>query len=113
MIVPLLAVAASAVVWWLVYRDLVRHPLDAMALVLYYLALGRTPASRATLAELAFPVTAALVGVLAFATRPEPTQWMGIAIVLASVVGLAMHEQRAARPAVRAGLVAQAAPSRR
>jgi drug/metabolite transporter (DMT)-like permease len=83
------------------------------AMVLYYLALGRTPASRATLAELAFPVTAALVGVLAFATRPEPTQWMGIAIVLASVVGLAMHEQRAARPAVRAGLVAQAAPSRR
>ncbi|WP_236827224.1 MULTISPECIES: hypothetical protein [unclassified Blastococcus] len=39
MIAPLLAVAASAVVWALVYRALVRHPLDAMALVLYYLAL--------------------------------------------------------------------------
>ena len=35
------------------------------AMVLYYLALGRTPASRATLAELAFPLTAALVGVVA------------------------------------------------
>jgi hypothetical protein len=38
-IVPLLAVAASAVVWALVYRSLVSHPLDAMALTLYYLAL--------------------------------------------------------------------------
>jgi len=38
-IVPLLAVAASFVVWALVYRSLVHHPLDAMALTLYYLAL--------------------------------------------------------------------------
>jgi len=38
-IVPLLAVAASMVVWALVYRSLVHHPLDAMALTLYYLAL--------------------------------------------------------------------------
>ena len=47
------------------------------AMVLYYLALGRTPASRATLAELAFPLTAALVGVAAFGARPSPTQWLG------------------------------------
>ena len=39
MVVPLLAVAASVVVWALVYRSLVRHPLDAMAISLYYLAL--------------------------------------------------------------------------
>ena len=32
-----------------------------LALLLYYRALGHTPASRATLAELAFPLTAALV----------------------------------------------------
>jgi hypothetical protein len=38
-IVPVLAVAASFVVWALVYRSLVRHPLDAMAITLYYLAL--------------------------------------------------------------------------
>lgn len=71
-----------------------------LALVLYYLALGRTPASRATLAELAFPLTAALVGVVAFGTRPGPTQWLGIGIVLVTVVALALHEQRADRPAV-------------
>lgn len=39
MIVALLAVAASIAVWGLVYRSLVRHPLDAMAITLYYLAL--------------------------------------------------------------------------
>jgi hypothetical protein len=39
LIVPLLAVAASFVVWALVYRGLVRHPLDPLAITLYYLAL--------------------------------------------------------------------------
>lgn len=72
------------------------------AMVLYYLALGRTPASRATLAELAFPLTAAMVGVVAFGTRPEASQWLGIAMVLATVVTLALHERRAARPSVAA-----------
>jgi len=71
-----------------------------LALVLYYLALGHTPASRATLAELAFPLTAALIGITVFATRPTRTQWLGITIVLATVVALALHEQRAKRPAV-------------
>jgi drug/metabolite transporter (DMT)-like permease len=70
------------------------------AMVLYYLALGRTPASRATLAELAFPLTAALVGVVALGARPTSSQWLGMAVVLASVVGLALHEQRSTRPAV-------------
>jgi hypothetical protein len=37
--VPLLAVVASFVVWGLVYRSLVHHPLDAMAITLYYLAM--------------------------------------------------------------------------
>ncbi|WP_226963792.1 DMT family transporter [Nostocoides sp. F2B08] len=71
-----------------------------LALVLYYLALGRTPASRATMAELAFPLTAAFIGVVAFAARPTPTQWLGFVIVLVTVVALAIHEQRAEHPAV-------------
>ena len=85
-----------------------------IALVLYYLALGRTPASRATLAELAFPLTAAVVGILAFGARPTATQWLGVAIVLASVVGLALHEQRSSRPSVDAPVRAEDAltPSR-
>ncbi|WP_369132310.1 hypothetical protein [Modestobacter sp. I12A-02662] len=39
MLVPLLAVVASALVWVWVYRSTVGHPLDPMALTLYYLAL--------------------------------------------------------------------------
>lgn len=70
------------------------------AMVLYYLALGRTPASRATLAELAFPLTAALVGVVAFDARPTTSQWVGFAVVLVTVVALALHEQRSTTPAV-------------
>ena len=78
-----------------------------LALVLYYLALGRTPASRATMAELAFPLTAAVIGVVAFAARPSPTQWLGFVIVLVTVVALAIHEQRAEHPAVAAPVRAE------
>lgn len=72
------------------------------AMTLYYLALRHTPASRATLAELAFPLTAAAVGVIAFGSRPGPTQWLGMALVVGTVVALALHERRAAEPSVRA-----------
>jgi drug/metabolite transporter (DMT)-like permease len=71
-----------------------------LALVLYYRALGHTPASRATLAELAFPLSAVVVGVAALGASPTATQWAGFVVVLVSVVGLALHEQRSARPSV-------------
>lgn len=70
-----------------------------LALWLYYRGLASTAASRATLAELAFPVTAALVGVLFLGSTVTTSQWVGLAIVAASVVGLGLHEQRR-RPAV-------------
>jgi drug/metabolite transporter (DMT)-like permease len=71
-----------------------------LALVLYYIALRQTPAMRATLAELAFPVTAAAVGVILLDGRLDTSQWLGFAVVLVSVVLLALHEQWAKRPAV-------------
>jgi drug/metabolite transporter (DMT)-like permease len=71
-----------------------------LALLLYYRGLRQTPASRATLAELAFPITAALVGVTVLGGRLDGTQWVGFAVVLASVVGLALHEGRSRTPAV-------------
>jgi drug/metabolite transporter (DMT)-like permease len=71
-----------------------------LALVLYYVALRRTPASRATLAELAFPVTAAAVGVTLLDGELEGSQWVGFVVVLVSVVSLALHENRAKHPAV-------------
>jgi drug/metabolite transporter (DMT)-like permease len=52
----------------------------ALALGLYYYGLRSTPAIAATLAELAFPVTAAVVGYLAFGATLTSTQWLGVGI---------------------------------
>ncbi|MTK05077.1 EamA family transporter [Micromonospora sp. CP22] len=71
-----------------------------LALLLYYHALQNTPASRATLAELAFPLSAALVGITLLNGRLGPSQWVGLGLVLGSVVLLSLHEHRSTRPAV-------------
>jgi len=74
-----------------------------LALSLYYVGLRATPASRATLAELAFPVTAALIGVGLLGARLTWTQWLGFAIVVTSVTALGWHERvRRDRPMVTA-----------
>ncbi len=52
----------------------------ALALGLYYYGLRTTPAVAATIAELAFPVTAALVGYVAFDATLSSTQWAGVAV---------------------------------
>jgi drug/metabolite transporter (DMT)-like permease len=72
-----------------------------LALSLYYRGLALTPASRATLAELAFPVTAAVVGVGVLGTRLTWSQWLGFVMVLAAITALSLHERSAERPAVR------------
>ncbi|MFF5324674.1 DMT family transporter [Janibacter hoylei] len=71
-----------------------------LALSLYYRALARTPASRATLAELAFPLTAAAVGLWLLDARLSSTQWIGFAILLVTISSLIIHENRSPRPAV-------------
>ncbi|GAA5157968.1 DMT family transporter [Pseudonocardia eucalypti] len=74
-------------------------PLVALALVpgllgltLYYLGLRATAASRATLAELAFPATAALIGVTLLGGSLSVTQWLGLAVVAAAVTALGLRE---------------------
>jgi drug/metabolite transporter, DME family len=57
----------------------------AAALGLYYYGLQRTPATLAALGELAFPVTASLVGYLAFGATLRWTQWIGVAVTVAVV----------------------------
>jgi len=52
----------------------------AIALSLYYFGLRNTPAIAATIAELAFPVTAAIVGYVAFGARLTATQWIGVGV---------------------------------
>jgi DME family drug/metabolite transporter len=71
-----------------------------LALTLYYQALRTTPASRATLAELAFPATAALVGVVVLGASPSGTQWLGLGLLAFTVLGFARHELRSRRTAV-------------
>lgn len=71
-----------------------------LALRLYYVGLRSTPASRATLAELAFPATAALIGVGLLDTHLTPTQWLGFALVVGAVTALGWHERVARKPAV-------------
>ena len=56
------------------------------ALMIYYRGLSRTPASSATLAELAFPLTAILIGWAVFDTVPTTTQWIGIVVLSATIV---------------------------
>lgn len=70
------------------------------ALLLYYRGLHSTPAARATIAELAFPITAAVVGVTVLNTSLTWSQWTGFVLLLITVVAFARHEQRAERPAV-------------
>ena len=64
-----------------------------LGLTLYYLGLRTTPAARATLAEMAFPVTAVLVGVAFLGAQPVWTQWLGLAVVVASVTALGLRER--------------------
>jgi drug/metabolite transporter (DMT)-like permease len=64
-----------------------------LGLTLYYIGLRSTAAARATLAELAFPVTAALIGVGLLGTDLQPTQWLGLLVVVASVTALGLRER--------------------
>jgi DME family drug/metabolite transporter len=55
------------------------------ALGLYYYGLQRTPALLAAIGELAFPVTAALVGIYVFSSSLRWTQWIGVVLTVAVV----------------------------
>ena len=56
-----------------------------LALTMYYRGLRTTPASVATIAELAFPLSAIVLNYLIFGATLTGTQWVGI-VLLASVL---------------------------
>jgi drug/metabolite transporter, DME family len=71
-----------------------------LGMLLYYRGLERTPASAATFAELAFPLTAVLVNRLAFGATLTGTQALGALVLSAAVLWLGVRDRRAAdRPA--------------
>jgi len=74
----------------------------AAALGLYYYGLQRTPAILAALGELAFPVTAALVGIYVFHDNLRWTQWLGVAITVAVVSLLPVRRREIVRVPVPA-----------
>ncbi|RKS77526.1 drug/metabolite transporter (DMT)-like permease [Motilibacter peucedani] len=73
-----------------------------LSLLLYYWGLQRTPAARATLAELAYPVTAAVVGVLFLSGSLTATQVLGGVLVAGTVTLLALASQRRGAATVEA-----------
>jgi drug/metabolite transporter (DMT)-like permease len=64
------------------------------ALLLYYRGLRATPASAATLAELAFPLTALVVNAIVFDTVLTASQLAGAALLAATVVALTAADRR-------------------
>jgi drug/metabolite transporter (DMT)-like permease len=52
------------------------------ALGLYYYGLRKTPALLSALGELAFPVTAAIVGIFVFDSSLRWTQWVGVVVTV-------------------------------
>jgi drug/metabolite transporter (DMT)-like permease len=65
-----------------------------LAMRLYYAGLQHTPAAMATVLELAFPLTAAIVGVVAFDARLTAGQWAGAAILVAAVLAMNLRSPR-------------------
>jgi len=55
------------------------------ALFLYYYGLQRTPALLSAIGELAFPVTATLIGIYVFGNSLRWTQWIGVAVTIVVV----------------------------
>jgi drug/metabolite transporter (DMT)-like permease len=62
-----------------------------VALSLYYYGLRNTPAVAATLAELAFPITAVLVGYFKFGFALTGWQWVGIGLTTTVVAVLPLR----------------------
>ena len=93
---------------WIGYLALVT---GLLSLSLYYYGLRRTPASLASLGELAFPATAAIVGIYVFDTHLRWTQWLGVVVVVAVVSLLPMRRRQIVRVRPHDGALEAAAVS--
>lgn len=65
-----------------------------LAMSLYYAGLRRTPAVTATLAELAFPLTAVVLSYTVFDAQLQTGQWIGLAILMLSITALGIEGRR-------------------
>ena len=69
-----------------------------LALNLYYFGLRRTPAVLAAVGELAFPVTAAIVGIFVFDSSLRWTQWVGVVLTVTVIGLLPIRRRELVRP---------------
>ena len=74
-----------------------------IALLSYYRGLRSTPAIVATLAELAFPLSAITLNSIFLDVVPDGSQWLGVIVLAASVVALGVVSAR--RSAASSGLL--------
>jgi drug/metabolite transporter, DME family len=70
------------------------------ALLLYYQGLRAAPASAATLAELAFPLSAVGLNYLVFDTVLTATQWVGVISLAATITTMTWLSQRGREKAI-------------
>ena len=94
---PIVGAAAFSTWHDSAYIALLAFVTGFLALGLYYYGLRRTPAVLAALGELAFPVTAALVGIYVFDSSLRWTQWLGVAITVGVITFLPVRRRRLVR----------------
>jgi drug/metabolite transporter (DMT)-like permease len=95
--VALLVLSAPAFATWhdTRYIALLAFVTGFLALGLYYYGLKSTPAVAATIAELAFPVSAILVGYFKFGQTLTRWQWVGVAVTTLVVAVLPVRPRDA------------------
>ncbi|MBI4135112.1 DMT family transporter [Candidatus Uhrbacteria bacterium] len=67
----------------------------AVALAIYYFGLKRIPASRSTILELTWPISAVVIGYLAFGERLSATQWLGALMLVLVMLKITRDAKRA------------------
>lgn len=82
---------------WLLLVLIVLLP-DLLGMVCYYRGLRRTTASVATLAELWYPLIALAIGLAVQHAHLAATQWLGLALLIGSVLRLAARPHVASAP---------------
>jgi drug/metabolite transporter (DMT)-like permease len=72
---------------WLPLIGIVLIP-DLLGMTLYYVGLNRTPASIATVAELAYPISALILGLVFANQRLDIGQWAGLILLFGCLRGI-------------------------
>lgn len=78
--------------WWTLIGITFTTGLGALAI--YYFGLKRIPASRSTLFELAWPVSALLIGYFFLHERLTWTQWTGTIVLVGSMIAVAKEMKK-------------------